>query len=90
LFKEEPNAEFLLQYFSEALAYASDFNKRQLQKTLDSLLSFWRAHAEDGSVSETIWFCESIISLWQEIRLSHSHPEVVDTFSRLRDQLAKQ
>jgi tetratricopeptide (TPR) repeat protein len=31
LFREEPNAKHLLQYFFEALAYAGDFNKLQLR-----------------------------------------------------------
>ena len=90
LFREEPNAEHLLQYFFEALAYASDFNKLQLRKTLNNLIRFWQAHAEDGGVTESIWFCESIISLWQKARLSDSHPEVIDVFMQLRKNLTDQ
>lgn len=90
LFREEPNAEHLLQYFCEALAYAGDFNKQQLRKILNNLIRFWQAHAEDGGVSESIWFCESIISLWQNARLSDSQPEVIDAFMQLRKNLTDQ
>jgi tetratricopeptide (TPR) repeat protein len=90
LFKDEPSAENLLRYFFEALAYAGDFNKQQLQKTLNNLLRFWQAEVEDGGVSETIWFCESIIQLWQETKLSDNHPEVIEAFFRLRINLVNQ
>lgn len=87
LFKEEPNAEHLLQWFYEALAYSGDFNRLQFLKTLNNLLQFWQAHAEDGGTSESIWFCNSIMSLWEETKLSDNYPEVIDAFSQLRRSL---
>jgi tetratricopeptide (TPR) repeat protein len=63
----QPDSELILRHYVEACACAATFNERTLAQVLDYLVAVWSAHAEDGHVAETIWFCDSMIALWQEL-----------------------
>jgi len=89
LFKEEPDAEKLLQYSFEAMAYAGDFNQQLLQKILRNLVRFWQANAEDGGVETTIWFCNSMVKLWKNTGMADSHPEVIEAFEQLANRVGR-
>ena len=79
-----PDSECILRYYAEACAYAATFNARTLAQVLDYLVAVWSAHAEDGYVAETIWFCDSMIALWQELGYVDHAPELPAAFGQLR------
>lgn len=79
----QPDASRILQHYTEALAYAADFNQSTLDQILNYLQELWSAHAEDGYGDEVLWFCRSIVALWQEIGLAEEQPEVIEMFKKL-------
>ena len=85
-----PDPERILRYYTEACAYACDFNRSTLTKVLDHLMAVWTAHAEDGYVDEAIWFCESMSVLWREIEFAGDFPEVVTILANLAGSLKDQ
>lgn len=84
----QPDASRILQHYTEALAYAADFNQSTLDQILNYLRELWSAHAEDGYGDEVLWFCRSIVALWQEIGLAEEHPEVIEVFKELAASVA--
>ena len=87
MMRPTPDSSRVLQCYTEACAYASDFNQAVLDDTIDHLVAIWTAHAEDGNVDEALWFCNSLINLWQESGLAEHRPEVVEAFQNLKQRL---
>ena len=51
---------------------------------LADIVAQWEAIAEDGSVHETVWFCEQFITRWQALGLAELFPQVVSAFEAVR------
>lgn len=73
----QPDASRILRHYTEALAYAADFNQPTLDQILDHLRAMWSAHAQDCFEEEVLWFAQSVASLWHEIGFAGEHPEVI-------------
>ncbi|MBK9612455.1 hypothetical protein [Candidatus Amarobacter glycogenicus] len=84
----QPNSELVLRHYAEACAYAASFNARTLAQVLDYLVAVWSAHAEDGHPDETIWFCDSMIAIWEELGYAEPAPELPVAFGQLRARCA--
>ncbi|MFZ2615050.1 MAG: tetratricopeptide repeat protein [Anaerolineae bacterium] len=84
----QPNSELVLRHYAEACAYAASFNARTLVQVLDYLVAVWSAHAEDGHPDETIWFCDSMIAIWEELGYAEPAPELPVAFGQLRARCA--
>ena len=80
----QPNSELVLRHYAEACAYAASFNERTLAQVLDYLVAVWSAHAEDGHADETIWFCDSMIAIWEELEYAEPVPALPVAFDQLR------
>jgi len=87
LFNHEPNAAKILESFSLSLWHACQFNNYELSKLIQRLGRFWIAHAEDGEGQVSLWFCDSIIKLWQDMDEVDKSPFVVQEFSELRNRI---
>jgi len=87
MMRPAPNAGRVLQCYAEACAYAGDFNQAVLDEVLDHLVKLWTAHAEDGRVEEALWFCDSMINLWQETDLAKGRSDVIGRLQDLRRRL---
>ncbi len=87
LMKPEPDSAKILEHYGQALAYASDFNQLLLERILNHLLAFWVANAEDGDVEGSIWFCDSMIELWNQSGLAKQNPLVTEAFQNLKIKL---
>ncbi len=74
----------MLRHYAEACAYAASFNERTLAQVLDYLTTVWSAHAEDGHADETIWFCDSMIAIWEELGYAEPVPALPAAFDQLR------
>ena len=85
---DRPDSELVLRHYAEACAYAASFNERTLAQVLDYLVAVWSAHAEDGHADETIWFCESMIAIWEELGYADPVPELPAVFEQLRSRCA--
>ena len=86
----QPDSELILRYYAEACAYAASFNGRTLAQVLDYLVAVWSAHAEDGHPDEAIWFCDSMIAIWEELGYAEPVPELPAVFRQLRARCAAQ
>lgn len=84
----KPDSELVLRHYAEACAYAASFNPRTLAQVLDYLVAVWSAHAEDGHPDETIWFCNSMIAIWEELGYADPVPELPAAFRQLRAHCA--
>ena len=82
-----PDALRLVQFYAEACVHAANFNQRMLAEMVDYLVALWVAHAEDGYAEQAIWFCDSIIVLWQEVGHATQYPSLVRTFESLKARL---
>lgn len=80
----------MLRHYAEACAYAASFNERTLAQVLDYLVAVWSAHAEDGHPDEAIWFCDSMIAIWEELGYTDPVPELPAAFGQLRARCAVQ
>jgi tetratricopeptide (TPR) repeat protein len=89
LLSQEPNAAHILEAYSLALWHACQFNEYELEGLIQRLSRFWIAHAEDGQGQVSLWFCDSIIYLWQNSDEMGECPIVVEEFTRLRDTIAR-
>lgn len=87
--RNEPSAAKILESYALALWHANAFNEQELGELIDRLQKFWIAHAEDGYVNQSIWFCESIVQLWKDAYPSEAHALVIERFDRLRMELLK-
>jgi tetratricopeptide (TPR) repeat protein len=88
LFKQEVSGTKVLQSFSLALWHASRFNEYELKKLIERLGKFWIAHAEDGEVQASLWFCDSMIQLWRDsMGADESGTIVIQEFSRLKEKI---
>lgn len=86
--KAQSDGPLLLRHYTEACAYASDFNEIILREVLDHLVGLWSAHAEEGGVTEACWFCESILTIWHRLGAAERQPLVIETFTKLKERLA--
>ncbi len=77
----------LSRHYSEALAYAADFNMAQLDERLDYLAGLLRAIAQDGNLEGAKTICENIASLWKTAELDAHWPQVIEFFANLQAHL---
>ena len=84
LLSQEPNTSHVLEAYSLALWHACQFNEYELEGLIQRLSRFWIAHAEDGEGQVSLWFCDSIIQLWQNSDELEKCPTVIEEFTRLR------
>jgi tetratricopeptide (TPR) repeat protein len=89
MLQPEPDALRLVQLYAEACVHAANFNQRKLEEIVDYLVALWTAHAEDGYADQALWFCESIIALWQEVGHAAQHPSLVRAFEDLKARLGQ-
>lgn len=68
--------------------HACHFNEYELENLILRLGRFWIAHAEDGEGQIALWFCDSIIQLWQNSAEVEMCSAVVEEFTRLREKIA--
>jgi tetratricopeptide (TPR) repeat protein len=87
LLVQEPDAAKILEAFSLSLWYACQFNETELKKLLERLSRFWLANAEDGEVSTSLWFCNSILELWKDMDQSTQCPVVIAEFSAMKEKM---
>jgi tetratricopeptide (TPR) repeat protein len=87
LLSQEPSSEHILEAYSLALWHACQFNAYELQKLIQRLGRFWLAHAEDGEGQVSLWFCDSIVHLWQNSDEMSDCASVVEEFTRLREKI---
>jgi tetratricopeptide (TPR) repeat protein len=87
LLGKAPNTARILEAYFHALWHACFFNEYELEKLIQRLGRFWIAHAEDGEGQVALWFCDSIIALWQNNVETGKCPAVVDEFTRLRERI---
>jgi len=90
LLEDDPDIIQVLEHYCQALAYAADFNQILLQHLLQRLIAFWEAHAADGEVEATIWFCDNLIQLWQRMELDQPYPQPIRAFRALMTKLGKE
>jgi tetratricopeptide (TPR) repeat protein len=88
LLGQEPNTAHILEAYSLALWHACHFNEYELENLIHRLGRFWIAHAEDGEGQVALWFCDSIIQLWQNSAEVEMCSAVVEEFTRLREKIA--
>jgi tetratricopeptide (TPR) repeat protein len=80
----QPDSELVLRHYAEACAYAASFNERTLAQVCDYLVAVWWAHAEDGYADQTVWFCDSLIAIWDELGYAEAAPDLPAAFAQLR------
>jgi tetratricopeptide (TPR) repeat protein len=71
------------RYYTEALAYAADFNASELEKHLNYLGGLLRAMARDGEVEAATMLCKNVSSLWKTAELDILWPQVPEFFVNL-------
>lgn len=89
LLGHEPNATRILEAYSLALWHACRFNEYELKELINRLSRFWIAHTQDGEGQVSLWFCDSIIHLWQNTDETGECAAIVEEFSRLREIIAR-
>jgi tetratricopeptide (TPR) repeat protein len=89
LLEPEPEAGKILEAFALALLHACQFNEYELAKLIERLATFWIAHAEDGWGNVSLWFCDSILRLWENMDPGAQCSDVVRRFSDLKAQIFK-
>lgn len=85
----EPNAARILETYSLALWHACQFNIYELENLIQRLGRFWLANAEDGEGDVSLWFCDSIIQLWQDVDKKQKCSAVTNKFLQLREKITE-
>jgi hypothetical protein len=86
-YPREADSTQVSRHYSEALAYAADFNPAQLEARLGYLAGLLQEIAKDGDVEGARTVCESIVTLWKTADLDEHWPQVVAFFVDLRASL---
>ena len=76
------------RHYAEALAYAADFNRAEVDKRLNYLGGLLRSIAHDGDLNGARALCEGIMRLWQAAGMEVHFPQVTTFLIELRDELA--
>ncbi len=74
-------------HYTEAIAYAANFNQTELDKRLNYLAGLLQAIAQDGDTTGAQTVCEKIILLWGEAELNEACPQVPEFLTELRSML---